>query len=184
MISASRRIRDEIFTRLEGMSRFKECRRVIVPQRQPDEMPSCAVYLVSELSRADGDPNAGAPEFMTETVVGISVLRGFDDPEFLDGSSDDDGDDIIELLLTDPTFVRFGRDALFEGVSQITCRRTFQAKDGETYFAELVLELTFEHRSVFEPVIKDDLKSIRITTKPLGKPDAPAITTDIAFPED
>lgn len=57
---------------------------------------------------------------------------------------------------------------LFEAVTGIVRRWVFP-KDGETYFAELRLEITFESRSAFPPVVEDDLESIRVTTAfPLG----------------
>ena len=70
-------------------------------------------------------------------------------------------------LLTDPTFVSLGADALFESVERVTRRRLFP-KDGEAYFAEVRIEFTFLHRVVFEPVVDDDYAGATVTAKPLG----------------
>lgn len=54
-------------------------------------------------------------------------------------------------------------DALFEGVMGAT-RRWMFPQDGETYFAELRLEITFRTRADYPPVITDDFELLRVTT--------------------
>jgi hypothetical protein len=68
---------------------------------------------------------------------------------------------------------------LFEGVTQIT-RRNYWPNNGETYFAEVRLEMTFQVRISYPPVIEDDYLGMRLTTHQLGNgADAPAIITVI-----
>lgn len=68
---------------------------------------------------------------------------------------------------------------LFEGVTQIT-RRNYWPSNGETYFAEVRLEMTFQVRVSYPPLIEDDYLGMRLTTHQLGNgADAPAIITII-----
>lgn len=68
---------------------------------------------------------------------------------------------------------------LFEGVTQIT-RRNYWPANGETYFAEVRLEMTFQVRVSYPPVVEDDYLGMRLTTHQLGAGvDAPAIITVI-----
>jgi Uncharacterized conserved protein (DUF2190) len=52
---------------------------------------------------------------------------------------------------------------LFEGITGATRRWVFPT-EGETYFAELRLELTFRHRADYPPVIADDFKTFHVET--------------------
>jgi hypothetical protein len=138
-------------------------------------LPACRVFIVSETMAPDGDANAGEPAFESTIVIAVSVIRGFGDPVALAGDIDKDVDCIETLLLTDPTFVRFGPDALFESITQIRRQRIYP-QDGETYFAQLRLEMSFLSRVSYPPNIKDDFRSIKITGRPLrGLPNDEAI---------
>ena len=82
-------------------------------------------------------------------TIGISVIRGFDDPVVTDGEIDTDVDAILDILLRDLTFVGVppAGEGLFEGVTRIDRLRLF-AQQGETYFVETRLELDFEYRAL------------------------------------
>jgi len=160
-------IRDAIADRIEAKGWFVSVQREQMPTLQPADLPLAQVYIMQESMTPDGDSNVGAPGFVAETVIGVSVLRGFDDPKTMAGRIDLDCDEIETALLTDPTFVSLDADALFESVERITRRRLFP-KDGEAYFAEVRIEFTFLHRVVFEPVVDDDYAGATVTAKPLG----------------
>lgn len=68
---------------------------------------------------------------------------------------------------------------LFEAVTQIT-RRNYWPNNGETYFAEVRLEMTFQVRVSYPPVVEDDYLGMRLVTHQRGAgSDAPAIVTVI-----
>lgn len=68
---------------------------------------------------------------------------------------------------------------LFEGVTQIT-RRNYWPNNGETYFAEVRLEMTFQVRVSYPPVVEDEYLGMRLVTHQRGAGvDAPAIITVI-----
>jgi len=176
-------IRDAIVDRLKTLPGYKKPpRKVPLPQQQPNDLPQLSVFIMGERLTPDGDAGAGEPSFVSEVTIGISDMRGFATPMVLDGQNDAAVDLIETRLLTDPTFVR-GADLskaednparwpLFEAVTGITRRRVYP-QDGETYFAELRLEMTFRTRVDFPPIVPDELHSIAVTLKPPGEP-APA----------
>lgn len=177
-------IRDAIADRIEAKGWFVSVQREQMPTLQPADLPLAQVYIMQESMTPDGDSNVGAPGFVAETVIGVSVLRGFDDPKTMAGRIDLDCDEIETALLTDPTFVSLGADALFESVERITRRRLFP-KDGETYFAELRLEFTFDYRVLFEPKVDDDYTGADVTVRAQGaSPDAPYTKFKIDPPQD
>ena len=165
MTTTATRIRDAIATRLGTLPGYVgSVRKTPVPQLQPDKLPSLAVWTLTERLGPDGDANAGEPRFVSEITIGISDTRGFADPAVLDGSIDDAVDLIEATLLSDPSFVGFGGAPFFEAVSGVTRRRLYP-QDGETYFVELRLEMTFVVRVGFDPVVPDDLVKVTITSE-------------------
>lgn len=210
-------IRDAIFARLTaGEHPYQTTAKVPLPQRQTDRLPALAVMVSHGTATADGDDNAGAPSFIDSDTIAISIARGFDDPQTLEGHLDRALDAILQGLLTDPTFVRFvgscakasgngqawtagqllyldsatgratasadgnvpfgyaERDVsagataanvrpLFEAVTAIDRKWVFP-RDGETYFAELQLLITFRSRSDYPPVVTDDFETMHIET--------------------
>ena len=168
MTTQATKIRNAVYDRLATLRGYNSFRKTPVPQVQPKDLPSLAVYIMSENMVPDGDANAGEPHYVSDVTVAISVIRGFDDPAVLAGSIDEDIDAIETKLLTDPKFVGFGPNALFEAVPRIQRRRLYPnaGKDGETYFAELRLEMTFQTRCSFEPVIPDNFDGVTISARP------------------
>ena len=180
----STQIRDEMASVIEGMSDFAKVARTQMPTFQPTDLPLAQVFVMAETLEPDGDENVGAPAFKASAIIAVSVVRGFDDPAALDGSIDADCDAVEAALLENPGFVRHGKDALFEGVSRIQRRRLFP-KDGETYFAELRLELTFDYRVLFEPKVDDDYTGADVTVRAQGaSPKAPYTKFTIDPPQD
>ena len=173
MATRSTQIRDAIVTRLEAMvdpetrAPFAKIARAQMPTLQPTDLPMAQCFVISEILTPDGDSNAGEPSFLADATIAVSIIRGFEDAEVLSGRIDADIDAVEAALLTDPTFVRFGPGSLFESVERIQRRRLFP-KDGETYFAELRVEITFRYAVSFDPVIPDALVEARITGKTPG----------------
>lgn len=179
MTTLATRIRDAAYDRLSAIPGYAKKRKTQVPQIQPEQLPSLSVYITGENLSPDGDGNVGEPRFEAETTIAISVVRGFAENGELMGDIDADVDAIEARLLSDPTFVGFGPGVLFEAITRISRRRLFP-QQGETYFAELRLEMTFLTRVSYPPIVTDDLDRVRITTRQLGSgPDTPALMTEI-----
>ncbi len=168
-MTRSTQIRDAIASRIEATSWFELVQKTQTPTVQPDDLPMVQVYVMAETLTPDGDDNVGAPYFVAEPVIGVSIIRGFDDPDYLEGQIDADADRIEALLLRDPSFVGFPPAAdLFESIVRITRRRLYP-KEGETYFAEMRIEFTFRYRVGFEPIISDDYLGATVKAWPVGK---------------
>ena len=182
MTTAATAIREAVHTRLAGLPGYASRNRTPVPQIQVEDLPALSVFIMGERLTPDGDDNAGTLDFESSVTLGVSVVRGFADPAVLDGSIDADVDAIEARLLTDPTFARFGQDALFEAVTGLTRRRLYP-QDGETYLAELRLEITFRTRVTFEPAIADDFARLDVTARQLGRPTtSPPIRGRVTLP--
>lgn len=180
MSTAATLIRQAIVERLTGhpdLDGIATIRTQPLPQLQNDELPALTIVIMGETLTPDGDENASIPQFVSDITIGISVVTGFAEPFYLDRDLDERIDAIEGALLTDPTFVRGvdrslpkghpERDPLFEAVSRIQRRRIFP-QDGEAYFAELRLELTFVRRVSYPPVIRDRYLKTVLTARPAG----------------
>jgi hypothetical protein len=168
-------LREAIFSRVSLLRGFAKYRKTSTPQLQPTDLPCVTVAIVSEADSPDGDGNVGAIAFICDATIGVSVVRGFKDPDELECRVDRDIGLIRTKLFTDPTFVHFEPDTIFEEITQVTTRRV-RSQDGETYFCEGRMEITFRRREVFEPVIPDDYEGMTVRVRPLQNPDAPIIT--------
>jgi hypothetical protein len=163
-------IRDAIVDRLSAASvsrPYGKIRKTPLPQAQPTDLPLLSVFIMSENATRDGE---GYPQFETSITIGISVIRGFDDPVTLEGAIDEDINLVETALLTDPTFVKHAPDSLFESIESMKRTRLYP-QDGETYFCELRLEMVFLARVVFVPVVPDDFEKMIVETKSLDTSD-------------
>jgi hypothetical protein len=172
MTTNSRAIRDAITERLTGQDWLpvRIIRNQPLPQLQTDELPGLMVVIMSENMTPDGDANCGPPSYEVDTTIGISLVAGFDEATALDSDIDEIVDKIEDALLRDSSFLHFygsGSPPLFESITRITRRRLFP-QDGESYFMELRLEMTFMHRVTYEPNVPDDYKKTVLTAKLAG----------------
>jgi hypothetical protein len=162
MSSDATAIRDMAFLMFERSPGYKTIRKTTVRQLQPDDLPALTFFIASEQMVPDGDANVGEPRFESTITIGISVTRGFSDPVELDGLVDVDVDLIEATLLTSTTFL-----SLFEACTGITRQRLYP-QQGETYFAELRLQMSFLTRVHFDPVAPNDFLDAVVRTRPLG----------------
>jgi len=182
--TAAFEIREAIIERLADVPGYKTLpRRVPLPQQQPSDLPQLSVFIMGERLTPEGDAGASAPSFVAEITIGISDMRGFATPLVLDGQNDTVVDMIEERLLCDPSFTTKGPEALFEAVTGITRRRVYP-QDGETYFAELRLEMTFRVRVDFPPFVPDAFLDMAVTLKRPGHPGAPEPDFIIPVPQE
>lgn len=157
-------IRDAIFDRLTSNDYpYNTVRKIPVPQLQSDRLPALTVFVLQGRSAPDGEANVGQPRFVNSDTIAISIARGFEDPVLLEGRVELEIDSILNKILTDPTFINFGPNPLFESVTGITRHWVFP-QDGETYFIELRVEITFEYRVEYPPVVEDEFKLLGIRT--------------------
>lgn len=161
-------IRDAVLTRAQATAVFNGIFKADQPSLDTADLPVLLVFTGDEDYGPDGDANVAVPRYLTTGTVLISVVRGLTDPVTLDGQSDTDVDSILDALLTDLTFVGDppAGPGLFESVPRIRRRRLYR-QQAETYLVETRLELDFQYRLYFAPVLTTPLQNISIS---LGGP--------------
>lgn len=194
MPSPATQIRDAIATRLTGRSWLPvtTLRKQVRPQLQEEDLPALVVVVADEQETPEDEANTGQPRFTNEVTIGISYCVSLKLPEDLDDLLDAATDQIRATLLTDPTFVRGvdpskalndpARYPLFEAVTKVRRGRLFP-QAGATYFAEGRLELTFQFRTSYDPVIPDMLEHVTFAARPNGAgAQTPAINGRVDYP--
>jgi hypothetical protein len=163
-------IRDAMFSRIVAAmpTAFKTTRKIPFPTLEPDMIPALGVYLLREQMSPDGDDNDGPPRYMVDAVIGIMLIDLAADPGVLEGKVDDKIDLIENTLLSDYTFLDLRDSAtnqpIIESVPQIS--RTYQfPRDGESYYVEARLQMTFRFRCKFPPVLLHDLNEIDVDVR-------------------
>lgn len=177
-MTAAISLRDAIYAKLATYGEYTTRRKVPVPQLQVEQLPALSIFILTGRDTPDGDGNAGPIALVNEDTIAISVARGFEDPVSLEGALHTELDDIKTRLLTDADFTKMGSGALFEAITAVNRRWVFP-QQGEAYFAEMRIEITFVTREVFEPVVDDDLDGITLKGRPILNPNAPLIERHI-----
>jgi hypothetical protein len=160
-------VRDSVAALLRPLSPsvYKTFRLVGQPAVQPGDLPVLSIFILREEAGSRGDYNTVIPvAFTNDATIGISVARGFDDPDYLRGAVEDDIQFIKNTLLTNAQFTRRWPGALFEGVPSFRTQWIY-ADQGEAFFAEMRLELMFRLPEVYVPTTEDRLEEIKVTTR-------------------
>lgn len=181
MSTAALALREAIYTRLEGRTKFKTRARTPLVQVQPEDLPQLRVVIAGEDMQADGDGNAGELIFTTDVTISVMILGSRNEVAPAEYDADLEMNLIEQLLLTDPTFTRMGPGSLFEAIPRIRRSRIFP-REGEAYFVGIRTDFTFKSRADFAPVIPDDFEGIDMTVRPFEHEDAPSITVKIDVP--
>lgn len=171
MTTISNYIRDQALARIIAakIAPWKTTRVSPQPTLQTGDVPALGAYLIRETMNPDGDANVGVPRFIVDAVISFMVIDIATKPSVLEGSIDAIVDQIETTLLCDPTFVSLkdvGGNFLIDSIQQIT--RTYQfPNNGEAYYIECRLQMTFRFFVVFEPLTPNDLLKIDVTTQPM-----------------
>jgi hypothetical protein len=169
-MSLTLQIRDGAYDRIvKAFKPFKSVRKIPMTPVQPDQVPALGVFFVNEDMGPDGDDNVATPRFISDVVIGISVLDTATKSDVLEGSIDKVGSAILDTLLCDPTFLDL-RDVttnqpIIESIPRIKRSHSVQ-KNGEAYYLELQLQMTFRYRCYFEPVAPNLLTTVAVTVQP------------------
>ena len=134
-------------------------------QIQPQNIPFCGVYFLSETDTPDGDANAGELRFRNMTVLGFSVIVQNNDSAEAEYKLDTAFQAIIRGLLSDPTFYnndKFKIQAFTRGMRQHVFGHA--GKENEMPIAELRFDLTCDLGTItYEPYVPDMLETIHVT---------------------
>lgn len=161
-------VRDGTLTRIQAMPTFSGFNFTSNKslQIQPTSIPFCGVYLLQELSAADGDANAGEPRFRTLARIGISIIVQNNDATAAEHKLDILYQHIITGLFSDPTYYNNDRFKIqgFTGGSRMHAFGSV-GLDNETPIAELRFELTCDLGIIYyPPYVPDDLEIIHMKT--------------------
>jgi len=149
-------------------------------QVQPQDLPYLGAYVVGEDMVPDGDANTGTIGFIHTLKIGFSVILQNNDGEIAETKLDQAFWTIMNSLWTDqyvtnlidtmayghPEWQINPDNVRFEGVARGARRHLWGIPTGmnETPIIEMQYEVQVTHRSLFVPVIVDDLEHIHIET--------------------
>lgn len=172
-------VRDAVLSRLKALNTlagfaFAKTSFVAV---QPQDVPFCGVYFLSETMTPEGDANAGEVRFRTTTRLGISIVVQNNDAEASDMKLDQIYQAIMTRLFSDDRLYN-DPNVKVQGFTSGTRLHVFGnlGKDNEIPIAELRLEIGCDLGTiVYEPYVPDDLEIIHVTTDyPDGTPQVQA----------
>jgi len=165
-------IRDAAYNRLLTIAPWKSTRRTPIPTLQADMLPALGVFLLRETMNPDGDSNNGPPRYISDAVIAFTVTAASSTPDVLDTDVDALVDLIEDTLLCDGTFIDL-RDAENKPIldSIPTISRTFNfPRDGETYFLECRVQMTFRFYCYFAPRTPNLLRKVSVDVRPFNDP--------------
>ncbi len=139
---------------------------------QDSQLPYALVWNAGERTEPNGEANAGAPSFMHRLTLVVDVLAQAPSgttPETLEAVEAALDADIVGFaeairatLLTDPSWVN-----LAEGIERCDTRYSYP-KEAQAVMAQATIEFELTYRSVFEPVLPNDLHEVEVRG-PLGR---------------
>lgn len=165
-------IRDQIVARIGTLYAWKTVRKVPTITTQNDQFPRLGVYLVRESENPDGDANAGVPRYLDDTVISISVMDNLSKPEVLEGSVDAMIDNIKNTLLEDYTFVSLADasgNIFLDSIPNISRTYNFP-NNGESYYIECRLQMTFRFNVKYDPILPNLLRTVMVDARPNNDP--------------
>lgn len=165
-------IRDEIYKRIENLVEWRTKRKVPNVPYGADQFPRLGVYLGRENETPDGDANVGPPRYISEVTIIISVTEALSKPQVLDGEVDDTVDLIKNTLLQDITFVSLKDESgnfMLDSIPNIS-RQYFYPNNGDTYYIECRLQMTFRMNVVYEPITPIPFETLAVDARPNDDP--------------
>jgi hypothetical protein len=162
-------VRDEILARVKTMPFFATFKFGTnkAEQIQPEKIPFCGVYYISDDLTPDGDADVGEPRFRLSALYGISIVVQNNDAEAAENKLDEAWVLVTDRLFRDPSlylnpaaqiqaYVRGNRTHQFGSVGA----------DNSIPIAESRFTLTCDLGVIdFPPVINDVLNTIHVTTQ-------------------
>jgi hypothetical protein len=183
LLSPGTRIRDAIIARARRMRKTDDTPFfTTIGQNpadggtlQPEELDFIGVFAIRDRMKAHGDPRSGMPRFDHEATIGISIATSGATPTQAENDVQRKTDVMLWTLFTDPTFVTFNpRDHLFDGIESVERTRLFP-RDGDTFFIEERVAITFLAYSSFEPRVEDDYMRTVLTVQQPQNPQSPTL---------
>lgn len=150
-------IRDGTHARLTDIAGVKEVLKTRTLPTKDDQLPVICVAHGGENARADGDANVGAPKFLNDLRLLITVVDLATSDLVLDAGITRKVEEIKQTLFTDSTWLD-----LFEALESFAVSYHFP-REAEIVLCEARLELTVSYRSNWPPFAINPLEEIETT---------------------
>lgn len=161
-------IRDGTHARLQDIPGVKKVLKTRTLPTKDDQLPIICVAHGGENGKADGDANAGAPHFLNDLRLLITVVDLATSDLVLDAGITRKVEEIKQTLFTDSTWI-----GLFEGIESFAVSYHYP-REAEIVLCEARLEISVSYRSAWPPFAINPLQEVE-TTLQLG-PTADPIT--------
>jgi hypothetical protein len=136
-------------------------------QVQPEKIPFCGIYFISEDLTPDGDSDTGEPRFHSLALYGVSIVVQNNDGAAAEDKLDEAWVLLTERLFRDPTLYL---NPAAQIQSYTRGNRTHQfgsvGADNSIPIAECRFTLSCDLGVIdFPPIVDDDLNTIHVTTQ-------------------
>jgi hypothetical protein len=166
-------IRDGTHARLEDITGIKEVFKTRTLPTKDDQLPAICVAHGGESARALGDNNAGAPKFINELKLLITIVDIANSDLVLDAGIARKVEEIKQTLFTDTSWLE-----LFEAIDGFSVTYHFP-RDGEILLCEARMELTVVYKSDWPPYAVNWLEQVETTFQLTETADPVKIITEI-----
>jgi hypothetical protein len=154
-------IRDGTYDRLlkiQGLV-VRKARTMATQVNDPDQFPNATVYNLGEETQPMGDANCGPPAFQHHLRLGIEVEVLAGNELYLEHDATTLVEQIRILLLSDYTWVN-----LFEGCERFSVDYAHDSHN-DVYLVRAIINIEVTYKSIWEPIVLNDLDSVSISTK-------------------
>jgi hypothetical protein len=162
-------VRDEILARAKSMPFFATFKFGTnkAEQVQPEKIPFCGVYFISEDLTPDGDADVGEPRFRSSVLYGVSIVVQNNDAAAAENKLDEAWVLVADRIFRDPSLYM---NPAAQIQAYVRGNRTHQfgsvGADNSIPVAECRFTLTCDLGTIdFPPVIDDDFNTLHVTTQ-------------------
>jgi hypothetical protein len=171
-------VRDEILARAKTMPFFTTFKFGTnkAEQVQPEKIPFCGVYFISEDLTPDGDADVGEPRFRSSVLYGVSIVVQNNDAEAAENKLDEAWVLFADRIFRDPSLY-LNPAAQIQSYSRGNRTHQFGSvgADNSIPVAECRFTLTCDLGTIdFPPIVPDVLDKVHVETR------YPTIDTDPA----
>jgi hypothetical protein len=162
-------VRDEILARVKSMPFFATFKFSTnkAEQIQPEHVPFCGVYFISEDLTPNGDADVGEPRFNSSALYGVSIVVQNNDAKAAEDKLDEAWVLVADRLFRDPTLYL---NPAAQIQSYVRGNRTHQfgsiGADNSIPIAESRFTLTCDLGVIdFPPYVPDVLERVHLETR-------------------
>jgi hypothetical protein len=162
-------VRDAIYDRLKTTPFFQDFTfaKTKALAIQPEHIPFCGIYFISELGLPDGDANAGEVRFRTTAQIGFSIIVLNNNDVAGEAKADAAYLSIMKRLMNDPTLYN-GSVVKIQAFTNTNRAHNFgtMGKDNSLPILEMQFHLTCDLGVIdWPPIVTDGFETMHVTTQ-------------------